>query len=80
MAGRGLGFSTLRYTIRANSVRKGLLGGSRFWLAMFGLRQLARWSGRLSKRGTMPVRFSEELRPGEQLVIRHLDAPRGRSA
>lgn len=79
MAG-GFGLSALRYTFRANGIRKGLLGGSRFWLAMFALGQLGRLTGRVSKRGTMPILFSEELRPGEQLVIRHLDTPRGRSA
>jgi hypothetical protein len=79
MAG-GFGLSTLRYTFRANSIRRGLLGGSRFWLAMFALGRLARLSGRISKRGTMPIRYSEELRPGERLVIEHLDVPRGRSA
>lgn len=77
MAGRGFGPSYVRRTVRVNSVRKGLLGGSRFWLAVFGLSYVARWSGKVTKRGEMPVRFSETLQPGEELVIRHTHTTRG---
>ena len=57
-----LGPTYVKRTVRMNSIRKGLLGGSRFWLAIFGLGYVARWSGKVTKRGEMPVRFSEELR------------------
>ena len=77
MAGGGLGSSYIRRTIRTNSIRKGLLGGSRFWLTVFVLRRFARWSTKITKRGEMPIRFSEPLAPGEWLEIRHLDPSRG---
>ena len=79
MAGRGFGPTYLKRTVRMNGVRKGLLGGSRFWLAMFGLGYVARWTGKVTKRGEMPVKYSEQLQPGEQLVIRHIDDTRGSS-
>lgn len=79
MPGRGFGPSYVRRTVRVNSIRKGLLGGSRFWLAVFGLGYVARWSGKVTKRGEMPVRFSEALAPGEELVIRHTHTTRGSS-
>jgi hypothetical protein len=78
MAGRGFGPTYVKRTIRANGIRKGLLGGSRFWLVIFGLGYLSRWSGKVSKRGEMPMRFSEPLKPGESIVIRHVD-PHNRS-
>lgn len=62
-----------------NSVRKGLLGGSRFWLTVFGLSYVVRWFGNITKRGEMPIRFSEALQPGEELVIRHTTETRGSS-
>ena len=73
MAGRGFGPTYVKRVVRMNSIRKGLLGGSPFWLGIFGLGYLARWSGKVTKRGEMPVRFSEAIGPGEQLVIRHVD-------
>lgn len=73
MAGRGIGPSYVKRTVRMNSIRKGLLGGSRFWLGVFALGYVARWTGKVTKRGEMPVRFSETLEPGETLVIRHID-------
>ena len=77
MAGRGFGPAYVKRTIRMNSIRKGLLGGSRFWLVVFGLGYVARWSGKVTKRGEMPIRYSEALKPGEELVIRHTSDLRG---
>jgi hypothetical protein len=79
MARAGFGPTYVKRTIRMNSIRKGLLGGSRFWLTVFAAGYVARWSGKVSKRGEMPVRFSEPLGPGEEIVIRHID-PRRESA
>lgn len=76
MAGRN---SYLQRTIRRNSVRKGLFGGSRFWLAIFAAGYVARWTGTVTKRGTMTVRYSEPLAPGEAIVIRHFDESAGPS-
>ncbi|MDG2027500.1 MAG: hypothetical protein P8J50_10340 [Acidimicrobiales bacterium] len=71
MAGRGFGPAFVKRTIRMNGIRKGLLGGSRFWLVIFGLGYVARWSGKVTKRGEMPIRYSEKLKPGESIVISH---------
>ena len=67
------GLTSLFETLRANSFRKGLLGGSRVWLTVFIARFVLRWLARVSKRTEMPVKFSERLAPGESLVIRHVD-------
>ncbi len=71
MASR-FGPAYVKRTLRFNSVRKGLLGGSRFWLAVFVGGYVARWSSKVTKRGAMPIRFSESLEPGESFVIRHV--------
>lgn len=65
--------ATLAETLRVNSFRKGLLGGSRVWLLVFVVRAVLRGLRKVSKRTEMPVRFSEKLAVGEVLVIRHLD-------
>lgn len=77
MARRGIGPTYVKRTIRMNSIRKGLLGGSRFWLTVFALGYVSRWSGKVTKRGEMPIRFSEPLKPGEQIVIAHTSPERG---
>ncbi|GEM_PF-1033611 len=74
MAGRSFGSAYLRRTVRINSVRKGILGGSRFWFAVYVLRFLGRWSHKVTKRGEMPVVFSQRLQPGETLELRHQSA------
>jgi len=79
MAGRGFGPNYVKRTVRMNGIRKGLLGGSRFWLAVFGLGYVARWSAKVTKWGEMPIRFSEPLAPGEEVVIRHTRTIRGSS-
>ena len=75
---RSFGPAYVKRTLRYNSVRRGLFGGNRFWLTMFGLGQLARWSGKVTKRGDMPVRFTEKLAPGEAYEIRHVAPPKRR--
>ncbi len=71
MAAR-FGPAYVKRTVRYNGVRKGLLGGSRIWTAVFVAGYLARWSGKVTKRGEKPIRFSESLKPGESFVIRHI--------
>ena len=60
--------------LQRTGIARGVLGGSRAWSAVavvaFGLRQL-RKLGR-----PQPRVLTEELRPGEAIVIRHLS--RGR--
>lgn len=74
----GIGPTFVKRTIRRNSIRKGLLGGSRLWLTVFALRHVSDLVGKVAKRGEMPVRYREPLAPGEQLVITHTTAERGR--
>ena len=71
MASR-FGPAYVKRTIRYNSVHKGLMGGSRFWLAIFVAGYLVRWSSKVTKRGEKPIKFSESLKPGESFVIRHI--------
>ena len=63
--------------VRMNALRRGLLGGSRPWLAIFVLGLLRRQMGKVTKRGEMPLLLSEALKPGEALLITHL-APKRR--
>ena len=67
----------LRNYIRINAFRRGLLGGSRPWLAVFVLSWLGRRVGKITKRGVMPVLLSEALKPGESMLITHI-APKRR--
>lgn len=75
MAARSFGPAYVKRTVRFNATRKGLLGGSRPWLAVFGLMQLVKWSGKVTKRGDAPIKFGESLQPGESFVISHVAPP-----
>jgi hypothetical protein len=72
MARGRFGASYVRRTIRRNGIRKGLLGGSRFWMAVFVAGRLAGWTGKVTKRGELPVVFSEKMKLGESYEIRHI--------
>ena len=72
MATGRIGPTYIRRTIRMNSIRKGLLGGSRFWMAVFVAGRLAGWTGKVTKRGEPPVVFSEKMKLGESYEIRHI--------
>jgi len=74
----GLGPRYIKRAITFNATRKGLLGGSRPWLVVFGLIRLARWSGKVTKRGEAPITFSEKLKVGESYEIVHMSAKQGR--
>ncbi len=50
--------------VRYNALRKGLLGGSGPWLAVFVVLRLGRFVGKVTKRGEAPVIFSERMPPG----------------
>jgi hypothetical protein len=67
----------LRNYLRVNAIRRGLLGGSRPWLAVLVLGLLARNLGKVTKRGVMPIVLSEALKPGESMLITHV-APKRR--
>ena len=68
----------LRRYLRVNALRRGVLGGSRPWLAILVLGLIGRGLGKVSKRGEAPIAFREALEPGQSLLITHL-APRRRS-
>ncbi len=70
---RRFALTSLFETVRVNSFRKGLLGGSRVWLAVFVARFVFRWLAKVFKRTEIPVKFSERLALGESLVIRHVE-------
>jgi len=72
LAGRigGLADRAVRYGIRAG-VRKGLSDGSRVWLAIGGVAVGVRLLQRMAAPGK-PVLVTEDLAPGETLVIRYL--------
>lgn len=60
----------LRRLIRLRAVQRGILGGSTFWTGVFGL--MTGW--RLFKRLTDPTPrtlLTEELRPGQTIVVAH---------
>jgi len=75
MARKSFGRAYLSRTIRFNSVRKGLFGGSGFWLSVFAARFVSKRLRSVTKRGEMPIRFSEGLKVGQVLEISHLDPP-----
>ncbi|WP_420620162.1 hypothetical protein [Candidatus Poriferisocius sp.] len=58
--------------LRRQAIRRGVVGGSRAWLILGG----AVWGVRLLRRmaSTRQMRkvLSQELRPGESLIISHL--------
>ena len=72
---RSFGPAYLKRTIRFKATRQGLLGGSRRWLAVFGLLQFLKWSGKVTKRGEAPIKFGESLELGESFLITHMAPP-----
>lgn len=62
----------LRRWVRFNATNKGLFGGSKLWLTVFGLGVLGRGANKVLKRGPMPVVLSEKLEPGQSMVITHI--------
>ncbi|WP_419925647.1 hypothetical protein [Candidatus Poriferisocius sp.] len=63
--------------LRRQAIRRGVAGGSRAWLVVggvaWGLRLLTRMAGTRRLRAVL----TDELRPGESLLISHLpDQPR----
>ncbi len=77
MVPKTFGRAYVSRTIRVNSIRKGLLGGSKFWMAVLLTRFLGGKMQKVTKRGEKPLRYSEALGPGEQIVIRHIDPRAG---
>ena len=66
------GSARLRAWIGRQAVRRGLLGSSRLWLAVFVAGRVARVARRALGPAQAPVVLSEKLAPGSALEIRHL--------
>lgn len=62
--GRVVGF------LISKGLRKGLLGGSKAWLGIGALAYGLRFAWRILRRKPV-LSFSQQLRPGERLVITH---------
>lgn len=63
-----------------NATRKGLLGGSPMWRAVWVLLSVRKGWSKVSKSGEAPVTFTEPLREGEAWTIVHVpeESKRGR--
>ncbi len=65
--------------VKATGFRRGVLGGSRNWFALWVALSAAGWLRRKAGR-TEKIAYRSELHPGEQLVITHEDVVRRRRA
>ena len=72
--------ATVARLIRSNALRKGLLGGSPFWRAVWVVSFLRRRWNKVSKGGEAPITFTEPLKEGEAWTLVHVpeDSARGR--
>ncbi|MCY4164308.1 MAG: hypothetical protein OXE93_08895 [bacterium] len=68
-------FDPLGY-LRRQGATRGLRGGSRAWLVVGGLAWAVRIIGRASSTKRLRPALTEEIRPGQSLVVSHLsDTP-----
>lgn len=63
--------------VKMTGFRRGVLGGSRSWLALWAALSAAGWLRRKAGRDEQ-LAYRTELLPGEQLVITHEDVARRR--
>ena len=63
--------------IARQAVRRGLLGSSRMWFAVFVASGAVKVMRRVMRPGEPSVVLSERLEPGAGIEIRHLRADRG---
>jgi len=70
----------VRRVVSMNAVRKGLLGGSPLWRAVWVLLTLRKGWAKVSKSGEAPIMFTEPLKEGEAWAVVHIpeDSKRGR--
>lgn len=70
----------IKRVIRLNATRKGLLGGSTPWRAVWVMLTLRKGWSKVSKSGEAPVTFTEPLKEGEAWTIVHVpeESKRGR--
>ena len=64
--------SYLTRMVRMNATRKGLLGGSTPWRAVWVFLTLRKGWSKVSKSGEAPIAFAEPLREGEAWTIVHV--------
>ena len=57
--------------LRRKAIFAGLLGGSRKWMIWGGAAWVLHWFGGLFGTGEPEPKFTEELRPGQRLVVYH---------
>lgn len=72
--------SYIKRIVKMNATRKGLLGGSPMWRAVWVLLSLRKGWSKVSKSGEAPVTFTEPLGEGEAWTIVHVpeESKRGR--
>ena len=58
--------------LRRQAIVRGLVGGSRGWLVLGGVAWAIRLLRRFASTRRLRTVLTEELRPGERLVISHL--------
>ena len=58
-------------TLKRNALRKGLLGGSPLWRAVWAGQLLLKGWGKISKGGEAPITFDESIGEGEAWAIVH---------
>lgn len=70
----------LKRVIRINATRKGLLGGSPMWRAVWVMLTLRKGWSKVSKSGEAPIAFTEPLKEGEAWTVVHVpeQSKRGR--
>lgn len=64
-----------RRWLRFSATRKGLFGGSKPWLAVFGAMKAKDQFNKVSKGGVAPVAFRQSLKHGHWFEIVHEDPP-----
>ena len=67
----GLKKAYVTRTLKRNALRKGLLGGSPFWRAIWAGQLLLKGWGKVSKSGDAPIVFTESLKQGEAWTLVH---------
>ena len=63
---------------RRKGIVAGVLGGSRKWLVLGGLAWFIHILGKALGTGEPTIRYSEDLLPGERILITHEATPPGR--
>lgn len=57
--------------LRRQAIFAGLLGGSRKWMFWGGLAWVMRWLRRITDTSSITPKYTEEVQPGERLLVVH---------